>query len=123
VVRATEEFASDFRDQSKKGSDLPIPAAFLPVIVTNAALYTARYNPKEVSLETGEFAEMPREIEEVSCVRFQKAFTATGGRDLGERSVFVIRAMWLPEFLGQVSLSWTQPAGSHRVYLPDTLWR
>jgi hypothetical protein len=71
------------------------------VIVTNAKLYTALYKPSEVSLETGEFRQLPKDIDEAPWVRFSKAFTAGKGRDTGFRSVFVVSATSFGEFLDQ----------------------
>ena len=102
VIRATDAFAQVFRERFPPGSNLSPPCLLLPVIVTNASIYTARYEPSEVSLETGEFSELPREIEGAPCVRFRKAFTSEGRRDLGDRSVFVVNAAQLSEFLGLV---------------------
>jgi len=105
LVRATDAFAHDFRERFNPGRD-PAPSAaclFLPVIVTNAPIYTARYTPTEVSLETGEFSAPPQDIKSVPCVRFRKAFTSDGGPDLGDRSVFVVHAVSFAEFLKLVA--------------------
>ena len=111
LVRATDAFAQDFRQRFRPDHD-PAPSTaclFLPVIVTNAPIYTARYKPPEVSLETGEFSVLPREIDSVPWVRFRKAFTSDGGADLGERSVFVVHAASFTEFLKQVAPAPVQP--------------
>lgn len=99
LIRATEAFALDFRERFRPESQLLAPCLFLPVIVTNAPIYTARYQPNEVSLESGEFQDAPQEIESVPYVRFRKAFISDHGRDLGDRSVFVVNASSLFEFL------------------------
>lgn len=116
VIRATEAFAQAFRDRFRADSELSPPCLFLPAIVTNAPIYTARYKPTQVSLETGEFRELPQEIERAPCVRFRKAFTSQGGRDLGDRSVFVVNATSLAEFLGLVETAPNQPAERARVH-------
>jgi hypothetical protein len=82
---------------------LPIDSQLvLPVIVTNAPLYSVRYQPSEVSLETGEFAELPREIERERWVRFRKSFTADTRFEIAERSVFVVNATHFRDFLKQL---------------------
>lgn len=112
VVRGTDAFAQDFRQRFNPERDPAPPTAclFVPVIVTNAPIYTARYRPPDVSLESGEFSVPPREIDNVPWVRFRKAFTSDGGPDLGNRSVFVVHAASFVEFLGQVSPAPIQPA-------------
>lgn len=112
LVRATDAFAQDFRQRFRR-DHVPAPSSaclFLPVIVTNAPIYTARYKPPEVSLETGEFSVLPREVDAVPWVRFRKAFTSDGGADLGERSVFVVHAASFADFLKQVAPAPVQPA-------------
>ena len=111
VVRATDAFAQDFRERFRPDRD-PAPSTaclFLPVIVTNAPIYTARYKPTEVSLESVEFSVPPREIDNVPWVRFRKAFTSDRGPDLADRSVFVVHAASFAEFLGQVAPAPLQP--------------
>lgn len=103
VIRATEAFALDSKEYTQAYSRIRLPCLLLPIIVTNAPIYVARYDPANVSLETGEFPGLPQEIDRVSCVRFRKSFTSEGGRDLGDRSVFVVSAAWLPEFLKRVA--------------------
>jgi hypothetical protein len=111
VVRGTDAFAQDFRQRFRPERDPAPPTAclFVPVIVTNAPIYTARYGPPDVSLESGEFSVPPREIDNVPWVRFRKAFTSDGGPDLGDRSVFVVHAASFVEFLRQVAHSPIQP--------------
>ena len=117
VVRATDTFARDYREGFKPGRDpSPSPAClFLPVIVTNAPIYTARYKPTEVSLESGEFSTPPKEVASVQCVRFRKAFTSDGGRDLGDRSVFIVNAASFSEFLELVVTAPNQPVDKAKV--------
>jgi hypothetical protein len=69
------------------------------MIVTNAPLYTAYYNPNDVSLESGKFNKTPEEVEPASWVRFRKSFTSPVGIDLDDRTVFVVHAENLTEFL------------------------
>ncbi len=114
VNRATDAFALDFRDRFQSSSDLSPPCLFLPAIVTNAPIYTARYNPKEVSLETGEFPVPPQDIKIAPWMRFRKAFPSEGGPDLGGRSVFVVNAKSLSEFLQSVGAAPNQPANRGR---------
>lgn len=118
IVRATDTFAHDFRNNFKPDRDpSPSPAGlFLPVIVTNAPIYTARYSPTEVSLDSGEFSTPPEEVEEAPSVRFCKAFASDGGPDLGDRSVFIVHAPSFGEFLKLVAIAPNQPSDKTQVH-------
>lgn len=97
LISGTDAFALAMPDTlvgARKSSLL-----ILPVIVTNARLFSTRYAPGEISLETGEFPDWPSELEEERWIRFSKSFTASAVRDVGERSIFVVRAVNLADFL------------------------
>ncbi len=75
---------------------------FLPVIVTTVPLYTLRYKPTEIPLETGSSDKLdPKEIEPIPWVRFHKTFTAQP--DSAARTVFVVNSAALPMFLDAIS--------------------
>jgi hypothetical protein len=82
----------------------------IPVLVTNAKLFVAQYDPSSVSLDTGEF-EMPLSatIVPVQWVRFRKSFTSVG-KDAGDRTIFVVAASALQEFLGRLDVFSDGPA-------------
>jgi len=111
VVRATDAFAHYFPKQFRPDRDgSPSDTRlFVPVIVTNAPIYTARYTPSEVSLESGEFAAPPEEVESAPWVRFRKAFMSDSAVDLGDRSVFVVNAAAFAEFLDLIETAPSQP--------------
>jgi hypothetical protein len=72
-------------------------------MVTNAKLFSARYDPATVSLDKGTLpATPPPEISAIKWVRFTKAFSVAP--DLPERTVFVVGATFLPEFLDNLEL-------------------
>jgi hypothetical protein len=97
VVLAADAIADAFPRE-----ELPSRSFLVPVIVTTAALYTLRYEPPEVSLETGEFDNLDhREIEPIQWVRFHKTFTAWP--DSLPRTVFVVNSSALPNFLDEIS--------------------
>jgi hypothetical protein len=115
LIRASDAFADDFRDHFEPNLDAA-PSAFhlfLPVIVTNAPLFTARYNPNEVSLADGQFKKPPREIESCHAIRFQKTFMSDSRFDLGERSLFVVHAPSFPEFLDLIAQTRHQAEYDH----------
>jgi len=77
---------------------------FIPLLVTNAKLFVADYDASDVSLETGEFPmPPPAKISPVKWVRFRKAFTSVP-EDFGERTVFVVAAAALRQFLNKLEL-------------------
>jgi hypothetical protein len=80
--------------------DLKLPHVVLPVIVTNAEIYTAHYDPTEVSLETGELEKGSGKLEQVPWVRFCKSFAANDS----ERSVFVVNASSFGNFLEELAI-------------------
>ena len=115
VIRATEAFVQDSQEISQISKNLGHPFPLLPVIVTNAQLFAVQYAPSGVSLETGEFHEIPKEIEEAPWVRFSKAFTTSKRRDYANRSVFVVSAKNFAEFLGLLEFAPEQPKEPMRV--------
>jgi hypothetical protein len=105
LVRATDAFSADQRELSKL-PDEKLPRVLLPVMVTNAPIYTARYAPTDVSLEKGEFSKVqPEDVEEAYWVRFSKSFTADRGRDMGHRSIFVVNATSFGAFLEKLEIA------------------
>lgn len=102
VVRATDAFALKLAAEFRPGGAPEPDHAFIPIVVTNAAIFVARYEPSEVSLDTGEFAGKPRDITAAHWVRFRKPFTSSAGVDLGDRTVFVVQATALSEFLHMI---------------------
>ena len=118
LVRATDAFARDFVERVDPNSCRPPspPRLFVPVIVTNAPIYTARYSPRDVSLKTGEFSTPPDEVEEAESVRFRKAFTSDGASDLGDRSVFVVHADSFLKFLQLITIAPDQPENRSEAY-------
>jgi hypothetical protein len=95
-------FAADVLDERFLEKHQLGRSSFLPVIVTTAALYTLRYEPTEISLETGSYDKLdPNEIEQIPWVRFHKTLTAQPSRVA--RTVFVVNAAALPNFLDEIS--------------------
>jgi len=109
LTYATDTFADDFRRKHSPGSGLPSACLVIPVIVTNAALFTARYLPSDVSLETGVFQAPPKEVEPAEWVRFHKGFPSRSEVDVGDRTVFIVNASAFPTFLSLIAPSPIQP--------------
>ena len=57
LVNAADAYSKDGHEVGKRKTQLPY--LVLPAIVTNAKLYTAHYNPSEISLDSGEFEDWP----------------------------------------------------------------
>ena len=106
LVRGTDAYATHYH-RTFKVKQQPEPDRFvIPILVTNAKLFIARYDPGKVSMETGQFETPPHaEITSVDWVRFRKSFTSYGPRDVGPRTVYVVAAQSLVTFLQQLSLS------------------
>jgi hypothetical protein len=79
LVRATDFFAADQRELSKL-PDEELPRVLLPVIVTNAEIYTACYKPTDVSLKTGELKKEPEELDSAGLSTLDSIFQIVHGR-------------------------------------------
>jgi hypothetical protein len=73
LMRATDAYALRFKRDLRP--QFPEPDfLFLPLLVTNAKLFVADYDPADVSLDTGQFAmPLPVTASPVRWVRFRKA--------------------------------------------------
>ena len=119
LVRGTDAYALFRKRAFKPTAQWEPDRPCVPVLVTNAPLFVAKYSPAAVSLESGQFALPPEaEIESVEWVRFAKPFTSHRNRDVGFRTVFVVRATALVRFLEAIALTGSGPSGRGRVYLP-----
>jgi hypothetical protein len=117
LVRGTDAYArlmnSDLMWRRPNEPNRPV----IPVLVTNADLLVARYDSSDVSLETGQLpSERPATWSRVPWIRFRKAFSSDG-TDVGERTVIVVRAAALAEWLGKLDAgSWKPTTSSTRAY-------
>ncbi len=104
VVLATDAFArhQEQRFQSRQEKPLLSDRIYISIIVTNAPINAVRYKPTDVSLNSGRFEKNPEETLSVHWVRFRKAFTSSGGQDLGDRTVFVVNAEHFGRFIGLI---------------------
>ena len=113
LIRGTDAFGRYFRRKLgnvQANKFTPI----LPVIVTNAKLNVAQYDPAKISLNTGQLARDAAEISTVNLVRFRKAFTSYAGHSLEERTVFVVNAAGFQEMLGALRCPENQPQSKER---------
>jgi hypothetical protein len=118
LVRGTDAYAQrckwGFKVGGIPGPDGPI----LPVLVTNAKLFVAEYDPANVCLETGQLPRpSPATLSPVEWVRFRKAFTS-GGNDVDDRTVFVVSASALAKWLEKLNITGTGPSEKGKVYIP-----
>jgi hypothetical protein len=119
IVSGTDAYALRYIKDFKVKQDPEPDTLIVPLIVTNARLFVAQYNPADIDLETGQFPlPLPATLSPVSWVRFRKAFTS-GSRDVGNRTVFVVRATALATWLGKLDMTQTTPEGV-KVHIP---WR
>ncbi len=104
LVLGTEEFALDQQSAPNRFPEPQLRAVYLPIIVTTASLYSARFDPRTVDLETGE---LPLELKDVRAerwIRFRKAFTG-GQLSVGEQSVYVVQAVDVEDFFARLLAS------------------
>lgn len=117
LVRATDAYAFRFQREFKVKAQ-PEPNRFVvPVIVTNAKMFVADYGTADVSLDTGQFSMPPvAAIAPVDRIRFRKAFTSFRGKDLGDRTVFVVTGTELLAFLSKLDTIDAAPSEEGRVH-------
>lgn len=110
LVRGTDAYALRYRQEFKVRTQ-PEPNRYIvPVLVTNAPIFVAQYKPSDVSLDTGQFGMPPAAaILPAEFVRFRKSFTSFRGRDIGDRTVFVVAATALAKFLTALEEVQTPP--------------
>jgi hypothetical protein len=106
LVHGTDAFARQFKvDYVKKGGNEP-DHTVVPAIVTNAELFVAGYKTGDVSLESGQLPmPLPAPLQPAPWVRFRKAFS--GNKDLGDRTVFLVRASEFSRWLQKLEFAGT----------------
>jgi hypothetical protein len=111
IVRGTDAYAR-YYIRHFKTKQVPIPDTLIvSLIVTNAKIFVATYNPANLDLETGQFpVPLPAAVSPVPWVRFRKAFTSGSG-DMGDRTVFIVRATELATWLSKLDMTQTTPEG------------
>lgn len=118
LIRGTDAYALHFKREFQVKEDPELDRFIIPVLVTNAKLFIAEYDPAAVSLDTGQFTMPPAaKISPVSWVRFRKAFTS-GHIDLGHRTVFVVSANALTTFLNKLDHIRTIPSEGDSIQIP-----
>ncbi len=117
LVRGTNAYAQRYK-HDRNANVAWQDTLIVPLLVTNAKLFVAEYDPADVSLDTGQFAmPLPAKVLPARWVRFRKAFTSAG-KDVGDRTVFVIAAPAFPEFLGKLDTLSNGPSPDGRVRIP-----
>jgi hypothetical protein len=101
LIRATDALAFRIAAPSTPSWDVPVPLLYIPILVTNAPLFTASYDPHDIPLDTGSLLQSSQLLTEAPFVRFRKAFTSDEG--VGDRTVLVVNASHLASFLGSLS--------------------
>jgi hypothetical protein len=111
IVRGTDAYARYYIQNFRVKQGPEPDTLIVSLIVTNAKLFVAGYNPADLDLETGQFPlPLPATVSPVPWVRFRKAFTS-GSEDVGDRTVFVVRATELATWLGKLDMTQTTPEG------------
>jgi hypothetical protein len=111
LLRGTDAYLERYRGRLVPSPTVLLPEVVaVPIIVTNAKLFAAKYEPGDVSLDTGQLlAPLPAgSFAPVPWVRFRKAFSAD--HQVGDRTVFVVSANGLPDFLGKLAFMSRTPS-------------
>jgi hypothetical protein len=117
LIRGADAFGKSILKSRPRALGEP-DRILVPVIVTNAKLYQAIYDPHSISLESGQLPIPPvPEISELRWIRFRKPFIAAS-RDAGERTVFVVSATSFQDFLRELQ-GRAQPSPPERVITLD----
>ena len=112
LVRATEAYAMNRYRQFKPQGSEPTSVACVPVLVTNAPIFVARYRPADVSLDSGIYLARIEHLFPVRFIRFTKQFTTSVYFDVRQRTVFIVQASAITEVLRNlVNTSITRPDG------------
>jgi hypothetical protein len=76
LVRGTDAYGRRLTTAQQTALGVP-DRSIVPLIVTNARLFNANYDPRDVLLDTGQLLIKPiLDISPIECVRFRKALTA-----------------------------------------------
>jgi hypothetical protein len=119
LIRGTDAYGR-YEASHANRSPLDEPnRVIIPVIVTNAKLFSISYDPNSISLETGQLPMMPEpDIAQIEWVRFRKAFT-TSIRDVGDRTIFVVAAASFQKFLNDLNEFPHPVLARNEVAVPD----
>ena len=101
LIRATDALALRSAAPTTPSWTVPVPLLYIPILVTNAPLFTATYDPHDIPVDTGCLSQSAELLSEAPFVRFRKAFTSDEG--IGERTVFVVNSSHLAFFLESLS--------------------
>jgi hypothetical protein len=109
TAAATEAFGSQELIVEPAGSYLDLKTAYIPVIVTGAELFLCNVDPADIDLSSGRINPSKANFTKVEAVRFRKALTTNldltpfsniqSVNRVAERTVFVVNATSLPEWL------------------------
>lgn len=116
LVRGTDAYARHYKKSFNIEHDPETDRPILPVLVTNAEIFLGGYNPSEVSLDSGQLTPNEAALSHVEHVRFRKAFS-TSEKDIGDRTVFIVRASKLGEWLAKLDFVETLPSREGRVFI------
>lgn len=98
LARGTHEYARTMYGLLAEVNN-DIAEEFLPIYVTTAPLYVVRFDPTSVSEADGNIDIEEKSLVRVPWVRFTKAFMASGTVNSDIRTVIVVEAIHLNEFL------------------------
>jgi len=99
LIKGTDYYALKHRSHIKPIPNREPRHTIIPVLVTNAKLYTSLYNPVEISMDTGQIDMDRIEFTAVKWIRFVKAFTNNQRKELHQRTIFIVSSSSIKDFL------------------------
>jgi hypothetical protein len=117
LVQGTAAYAMD----SVRGFSGMHSLMFVPVFVTTAKLYVASYDSKILSLEDGIYKGRAEDIRPVPCIRFTKQFTGSQPPRSRLRTVLVLQAEHLLDFIVPLGNAGVPQGGSTTIFDPSDL--
>jgi hypothetical protein len=112
LIYAAEALAKEERARIPEHAYTDYALRYIPVIVTNAGLAVAKFDPKDVDLATGKLSNC--EVMPVDLVRYRKAMdplavvstnkarSTRESNKLSQRSIFVVNAAAIPHLLAEL---------------------
>lgn len=129
LIRASECIAAEYAiARARAGKHGYPPLYVVPVIVTNAPLSTIRFDPNDVSLDTGTLPSEMGEVRTVPMVRFRKSLvhratpgylpvSLSGANQDRERTVLIMHAPTLTDTLENLEVTYNKPDSTYKMDL------
>jgi hypothetical protein len=108
LINSVEVLAAEEKQIQEKGGTNNFTRLYIPVVVTTAQLFVSHFDPATISLADGSLSK-DTPVSQVPCIRFRKSLSTRAQSSSAssieklhtesERTIFVVHAEALPEFL------------------------